>query len=61
MPTIKYWLNLGTSMNNTKYNIPKQCRISDIFFASFSTIVGNLFTRYTNNLKYIHKDSNDIL
>ena len=61
MPTIKYWENLGSTMDKEKEKIPRVCRIGDTFFSSLATIGGNLFTIHTNNINHVHKDSNNIL
>ena len=61
MPTIKYWQNLGRTMNKAKQMIPNECRISDTYFTSLATIGGNLYTRHSKNLNHVHKDSKDIL
>ena len=61
MPTIKYWKNLVSIMDKSKYNIPKQCRIGDTCFTSFATIGSNLFTRHPKNLNHVHRDSNNLL
>ena len=46
MPTIQYWQNLGSIMDEAKEKIPKQYRIRDTCFTSFANIGGNLFTRH---------------
>ena len=61
MPTVKYWQNLGKSMDTAKEKIPKQCIIGDICFTSLATIGGNLFTRHPKILNHVHKDSNVLL
>ena len=61
MPTIKYWQNLGSMIDKSKEEIPKQCRIGDTCFTSFSTIGDNLFTKHPKNINHVHKDSNDLL
>ena len=61
MPTIKYWQNIGRTMEKSKEMIPKECRIGDVCFMSLVTIGGNLYTRHANNLNNIHKDSKDLL
>ena len=61
MPTIKYWQDLGWTMDKAKEKIPKQCRIGDTCFTSLETIGGNLYTRHANNLNHVHKDSQDLL
>ena len=45
----------------SKEMIPKECRIGDTCFTSLETIGGNLYTRHSNNLNHVHKDSKDIL
>ena len=42
MPTIKYWQNLGSTMDKVKEMIPKESIIVDTCFTSFATIGGNL-------------------
>ena len=61
MPTIKYWKNLGSTMDKAKQIIPKECRIDDTYFTSLPNIGGNLYTRHVKNLNHVHKDSKDIL
>ena len=61
MPTIKYGKNLGTFMDNARYNTPKQCRIVNTCFTSLETIGGNLFKWHLKNMNHVHKDSNDLL
>ena len=41
MPNIKYWQNLGLTMDKAKEKIPKQCRIGDSCFTSLETIGGS--------------------
>ena len=38
MPTVKYWQNLGKSMDTAKEKIPKQCIIGDTCFTSLAII-----------------------
>ena len=61
MPTIKYWQNLGRTMDKAKYMIPKECRIGDTRFTSLATIGGNLYTRHAKNLNNVHKGSKYLL
>ena len=61
IPTVQYSLNLGSSLDNAKEKIPRQCRIGATCFTSLSTIVVNLFTRNPKNINHVHKDSNNIL
>ena len=61
MPTIKYWQNLGWTMEKAKEMIPKECRIGDTCFTSLATIGGNLYTRHLKNINRAHKDSKDLL
>ena len=61
MPTIKYWQNLGSTMDKAKETIPKECRIGDTCFTSLETVEGNLYTRHLKNLNNLHKDSKDLL
>ena len=51
----------GDFLYKSKENVPKQFIICDTCFTSLATIGGNLFTRHTNNLNRLHKDSNDLL
>ena len=48
-------------MDKSRENILKQCRIGDTYFMLLATIGSNLLTRYPNNTKNVHKDSNDLL
>ena len=48
-------------MDKAKEMIPKECRIGDTCFMSFSTIGGNLYTRHLKNINHVHRDSKDIL
>ena len=61
MPTIKYWQNLGSTMDKAKDMIPKECRIGDTCFTSLATVGGNLYTRHPKNLNHVHKDSKYLL
>ena len=61
MPTIKHWQKLVSIMNKAKEKIPKEYRIGDTCFTSFTAVGGNLFTRHLKNLNHVHKDSNNIL
>ena len=61
MPTIKYWQNLGSTMDKSKNMIPKEWRIGDTCFTSFATIGGNLYTRHARNINRVHKDSKDLM
>ena len=61
MPTIKYWQNLGITMDKAKQMIPNKCRIGDTCFTSLATIGVNLYTRHPENLNHVHKDSKDLL
>ena len=61
MPTIKYWENLGSIMDKAKEEIPKKCRIGDIYFISFATIGGSLFTIHSKNINRVQRDSSGIL
>ena len=61
IPTIKYWKNLGSTMEKATDIIPKECRIGDTCFMSLATIGGNLYTRHAKNLNNVRKDSKDIL
>ena len=54
MPTIKYWQDLGSIMDKSKYKIPKQCRIGDTCFTPLATIGGN-FTKFCTNYGFLHK------
>ena len=61
IPTIKYWQNLGWTMDKAKDNISIQCIIGDTCFTSLESIGGNLYTRHANNLNHLHKESQDLL
>ena len=61
MPAIKYWQNLGSTMDKEKEMIPKECRVGDTCFTSLATIGGNLYTRHVKNLNHEHKDRKDLL
>ena len=61
MPTIKYWQNLGSTMDKAKEMIPKECRIGDTCFTSLATIGGKLYTIHVNNLNHVNKGSKDIM
>ena len=61
MPTIKYWQNLGTTMDKAKYIITKEFRIGDTYFTSFATIGDNLYTIHAKNFNNVHRDSKDLL
>ena len=55
MATIDNWKNFGWTMDKSKANIPKQCRIGDTSFTSLATIGVNLYTRHAKNIKHVHK------
>ena len=61
MPTIKYWQNLGSTMDKAKEMIPKECRIGDTCFTSLANIGGNLYSRHRKNLNHVHKESKYLL
>ena len=61
MPTIKYWKNLGWTMEKEKSMNPIECRIGYTRFTSLSNIGGNLYTRHVQNLNHVHKDSKNLL
>ena len=61
MPTIKYWQNLGSTMDKAKEMIPKECRFGDTCFTSLSIFGVNLYTIHPKNLNHAHKDSKDLL
>ena len=61
MPTIKYWQDLGRTMDKAKEMIPKECRIVDTCFTSLATMGGNLYITNAKNINNIHKDSKDLL
>ena len=46
IPTIKYWQNLGSTMDKAKDMIPKECRIGDTCFTSLATIGGKLYSSF---------------
>ena len=48
-------------MDKAKDKIPKQFRIDDTCFTSFSPIRGNLYTRHAKNLNRVHRKSKDLL
>ena len=54
MPTIKYWQNLGRTMDKAKEMIPNEGRIGDTCFTSLATIGGNLYTIHPKNLNHVH-------
>ena len=61
MPIINYWQNLGSMMDKAKEKIPKQFRIGDTCFTLLAPIGVNLFTRHSNNINCVHKDSKYLL
>ena len=61
MPTVKYWQNLGKTVDKAKEMIPNECRIGDTCFTSLANIGGNLYTRHPKNLNHVHKDSKDLI
>ena len=61
MQTIKLWQHLGSTMDKSKEMIPKECKIGDTCFTSFATTEVNLYTRHTNNINHVHKDSKNLL
>ena len=61
MPTVKYWKNLGSTMEIAKAMIPKECRIGDTCFTSLATIRGNLYIKHVKNINNVHKYSKDLL
>ena len=61
MPTIKYWQNLGRTMDKAKEMIPNEGRIGDTCFTSLATIGGNLYTRHPKNQNHVHKECKDLL
>ena len=60
-PSIKYWQDLGSTIDKAKDMIPKDCRIGETCFTSLATIGGNLYTRYPKNTNHVQKGINDIL
>ena len=61
MPNIKFWQNLGRTMETSKHKIPEECRIGYTCFTSLATIGCNLYTTHSKNLNHVHKDSKDFL
>ena len=53
MSAIKYWQNLGASMDKAKYKILKQCRTGDTCLISLATIGVNLFTIHPKNINHV--------
>ena len=61
IPTIKYWQNLGSTMDKAKWIITKEYRIGDTCLMSLANIGSNLYTRHANNLNHVHRDSKYLL